>query len=103
MTPEQRLDQLEPIIADIARKQDRMLGQIGMIVDQVSLHTVKLDDLSARVTSVERKVDTVASAVADLTLQSNRMEGKVDSLQDDLTNIRQTQEAILKLLQERLK
>ncbi|MFC5411276.1 hypothetical protein ACFPMF_18285 [Larkinella bovis] len=38
----------EPLVAEIALKQDRMLGQIGMIVDQVSLHTVRLDDLTRR-------------------------------------------------------
>ena len=71
MTEKERLDQLEPLVADIALKQDRMLGQIGMIVDQVSLHTVRLDDLTRRVTSSEKKIDSLANGLANVTINLN--------------------------------
>jgi hypothetical protein len=42
-----------------------------MIVDQVSLHTVRLDDLTRRVTSTEKKIDSLANGLANVTINLN--------------------------------
>jgi chromosome segregation ATPase len=128
MTEKERLDQLEPMVADIALKQDRMLGQIGMIVDQVSLHTVRLDDLTRRVTSSEKKIDSLANGLANVTIDLNetrqemrqrfnqfeqrfdkvdlrfdKVDLRFDKLETRLEKMDQTQELILMLLKEHLK
>jgi cell division protein FtsB len=113
MAEKKRLDQ-EPLVADIALKQDRMLGQIGMIVDQVSLHTVRLDDLTRRVTSTEKKIDTLASGAANVTISLSEtrqeMQQRFDELKKGQTKLEkrmeefeQTQGLILMLLKEHLK
>ncbi|WP_421828201.1 hypothetical protein [Larkinella sp.] len=128
MTEKERLDQLEPLVAEIALKQDRMLGQIGMIVDQVSLHTVRLDDLTRRVTSTEKKIDTLASGLANVTIDLNetrqeirnrldqvdqrfdkidqrfdKIDQRFDKLETQMEKMDQTQGLILMLLKEHLK
>ena len=128
MTEKERLDQLEPLVADIALKQDRMLGQIGMIVDQVSLHTVRLDDLTRRVTSSEKKIDSLANGLANVTINLNetrqemrqrfdkveqrfvqveqrfdKVDLRFDKLETQIEKMDQTQGLILMLLKEHLK
>lgn len=128
MTEKERLDQLEPLVAEIALKQDRMLGQIGMIVDQVSLHTVRLDDLTRRVTSTEKKIDSLANGLANVTIDLNetrhemrqrfiqveerfdkfeqrfdKFEQRFERMETQMGKVDQTQELILMLLKEHLK
>ncbi|MGM9509695.1 hypothetical protein ACS5NO_18315 [Larkinella sp. GY13] len=114
MTEKERLGQLEPLVADIALKQDRMLGQIGMIVNQVSLHTVRLDDLTRRVTSTEKKIDSLANGLATVTIGLNetrhevrqrfdKVEQRFDKVETRLEKMEQTQQLILMLLKEHLK
>lgn len=103
MTPDKRLDQLEPLIAEIAQKQDRMLDLMGLIVDK----TAKID-------GIEDRTEIIAKGVADLTTKINQQFTQVNTdlsslregqnrLESSLENIQVTQQLILDLLQNRLK
>lgn len=103
MTPDKRLDQLEPLIADIAQKQDRMLDLMGLIVDK-----------TAKVDGIEDKANIIANGVAHLTTAINQQFTQVNTdltflkdgqtrLESSLESIQVTQQLILDLIQNRLK
>lgn len=82
MTPDRRLDQVEPALAEGLQKIDRLVNGQGKLVDLA--------------TSTDRKADTTAKGVANLTLKVDRLTDnqaslttKVDQLTDDQTSLRQ--------------
>jgi outer membrane murein-binding lipoprotein Lpp len=94
MTEKERLDQIEPVIADIARKQDQMLGQMVIIVDHVTANTVEISRLSKRVGNLETDVGTLKSDVAVL-------KSDMAVVKSDVSSIKETQTQILKFLEKK--
>lgn len=106
MTPERRLNQLEPVVADIAQKQDRMIGQMGMIADEINIVKtdvtdvkITLSELKTDASRIERKADITASGLANLTIEvrqgfervDNRLshvEGDVSTLKSDVSTLK---------------
>lgn len=108
MTEKERLDQIEPVIADVARKQDRMLGQMAIIVDQVAANTVELSKLSKRVGNLETDVATLKSDVAILKSDVSILKKDVTILKADMTVvksdlsfIKETQTQIINFLEKK--
>jgi hypothetical protein len=85
MTPNERLDQLEPLVADALQKIDRLIEGQGKIVDLA----IKTEQ---RVNKIEQKVGTTAQAVAKLTVSSQRQ----------YEELKVGQEAIMQYLREKL-
>ena len=85
MTPNERLDQLEPLVADALQKIDRLIEGQGKIVDLAT-------KTEQRVNKIEQKVGTTAQAVAKLTV----------STQQQYEELKVGQEAIMQYLREKL-
>lgn len=85
MTPDQRLDQLEPLMADALQKIDRLIEGQGQILEIA--------------TRAERKADTAAKGVADLTTY---VQQGFTNVQHDMADIKASQELILQILREKL-
>jgi len=85
MTPNERLDQLEPLMADSLQKIDRLIEGQGKIVDLAT-------KTEQHVNKIEQKVDTTADAVAKLTVSTQRQ----------YEELKVGQEAIMQYLREKL-
>ncbi|HEX9957853.1 MAG TPA: hypothetical protein VGA96_11360 [Fibrella sp.] len=92
MTPDRRLDQIEPLIADVLQKADRLIEGQGQLLDVA----VRAD----------QKADTMARGVADLTRstqnQFEQLRVGQEQLKDAQENLRIGQELILQILREKL-
>lgn len=85
MTPDRRLDQLEPLIADVLQKVDRLIEGQGQLIEVVS--------------RTDQKVDTTAKGLANLTLQ---VQQGFDDIRKDIADMKAGQETILQILREKL-
>ncbi|ADB40481.1 hypothetical protein [Spirosoma linguale] len=131
MTSDQRLDQIEPVLADVVRTQSRIIIQIGKIVDyvtdtreQVEVVIQRLNRLELKVDRLEERTNQIADDVATLktdvaTLKTDVADLKTDvaTLKTDVADLKEGQArletqqnkiqqdvtAIFQLLQERLK
>lgn len=93
MTPDKRLDQLEPLVADVLQKVDRLIEGQGHILE-----------IAMR---ADQNADIAARGIANLTITVNQLatdqaEG-FRQVRSDISEIKATQNEILALLRERLK
>ena len=70
MTPDRRLDQLEPLMADSLQKIDRLIEGQGQILEVA--------------TRAEQKADTTAKGVADLTISTQKQFDELRAGQEQL-------------------
>lgn len=107
MTPDDRLDQLEPLIADGLQKIDRLIEGQGKLVELA--------------TKTDKKADTIAKGVGNLTVKVSQITDNQSQLRQDVNQIadEQTQfrqevkqgfiemnqrfDSLITLIQERLK
>lgn len=92
MTPERRLDQLEPALADGLQKIDRLVESHGQLVGLAI-------DTKAELEQVKRTGKITASGLAKLT--TFVQEGFVN-VQKDIADLKTGQEAIMQYLREKL-
>lgn len=85
MIPDRRLDQLEPLIADLLQKIDRLIEGQGQILEVA--------------TRAEQKADTTAKGVAKLTISTLR---QCEDLKSQFEDSKAGQEAIMQYLREKL-
>jgi hypothetical protein len=85
MTPNERLDQLEPLVADALQKIDRLIEGQGKIIDLAT-------KTEQQVNKIGQQVSTTAQAVAKLTV----------STQQQYEDLKVGQEAIMQYLREKL-
>lgn len=85
MTPNERLDQLEPLVADALQKIDRLIEGQG-----------KLLDVAIR---ADAKAEIAAKGIAELTISSQQQFKELRAGQIDLKT---GQELILQILREKL-
>ncbi len=81
MTPERRLDQLEPLVADVLQKVDRLIEGQGQIITEIS-----------KIPSIDRNTSITAEAIANLTTSTQRQYDELKAGQD----------AIMQYLREKL-
>ncbi|RYC66616.1 hypothetical protein [Spirosoma sordidisoli] len=81
MTPDRRLDRLEPVIADVLQKVDRLIEGQGQIISEVS-----------KIARIEINTDATAETVAKLTVSTQRQ----------YQELKTGQEAMLQYLREKL-
>ena len=67
MTPDKRLNQIEPVLADVVQKVDRLIEGNGQIIHEVS-----------KIPGIERTVLITAKGLADLTISVNQRFNSVD-------------------------
>lgn len=85
MKPNERLDQLEPLMADALQKIDRLIEGQGKIVDLATK-----TEQQAKI--IDQKVNITANAIAKLTV----------STQQQYEELKVGQEAIIQYLREKL-
>ncbi len=92
MNQNRRLDQLEPLMADVLQKVDRLIEGQGQLVEIA--------------TRADHNADTAARGVANLTITVQQgfaqIEQKFDAIQQDMANLKVGQEQILQILREKL-
>lgn len=84
MTPDRRLDQLEPLMADSLRKIDRLIEGQGQLIEGHG----QLTEIATR---ADQKADITAKGVVELTLSTQRQ----------YEDIKAGQEAIMQYLREK--
>lgn len=93
MNPEERLDQIEPLMADGLQKIDRLIEGQGKLVDLA--------------TKTDQKAETTAKGVGKLTLKVNRLADDQTEFRQEVkqgfTEINQRFDQLVTLMQERLK
>lgn len=85
MTPDRRLDQLEPLMADGLQKIDRLIEGQGQLLDVA--------------TRADAKADTTAKGVANLTISTQKQFEQLKAGQDELKS---NLELIVQILREKL-
>lgn len=85
MTPDRRLDQLEPLVADVLQKVDRLIEGQGQLFNIT--------------TRADQNAELAARGVANLTTEVQK--GFLD-VRQDIADIKDGQELILKILREKL-
>lgn len=85
MTPNERLDQLEPLVADALQKIDRLIEGQSKILDLA--------------TRADAKAEIAAKGIAELTISSQKQFKEIKAGQGDL---KANQELILQILREKL-
>lgn len=85
MTPDRRLDQLEPLMADSLQKIDRLIEGQGQLIEVA----VRAD----------QNADTAARGVANLTISTQQQFEQLRAGQDEL---KFNMELILQILREKL-
>ena len=100
MTPDKRLNQLEPIVADVVQKVDRLIEGNGQIINEVS-----------KIPGIEKNVNIVATGLAELTInvnqrfdqQQQQIDGLREEMQAGFQKIDQRFDQLVTLIQDRLK
>lgn len=87
MTEKERLDQIEPVIADMARKQDRMLGRMMMLTDQIALHTILLQDLKKEVDTLAKEASQITKNLTTLSSDGGQQFDQLDTKFDILIDL----------------
>lgn len=133
MNPNKRLDQIEPVLADVALKTDRLIESNGQILDiatradtnaklaakgvadltiemrqQFKQQQNQIDqlrvDMDGRFEQVDRRFDQLAEELRQEMQEGfHDMNNKFTGMNHKFTQISQTQEQILTLLLDRLK
>lgn len=97
MTPDRRLDQLEPLIADVLQKVDRLVEGQGQVLE-----------VSVR---ADQNAEVAARGVANLTVETQKGFSDVQqdisqvdrNISDLRTEVNQRFDQLITLIQERLK
>lgn len=111
MTPDKRLNQIEPVLADVVQKVDRLIEGNGQIIHEVS-----------KLPGIEKNVSVVAFGLAELTINVNQrfdqidgrfeqQQQQIDDLREEMqkefqqldTKMNQRFDQIVTLIQDRLK
>jgi hypothetical protein len=93
MTPDRRLDQLEPLVADVLQKVDRLIEGQGQLLELIG-HADQNADIAARgLANLTAVVDKLATDQAEGLRQ----------VSNNIDDLKATQNEILTLLRERLK
>lgn len=85
MTPDDRLDQLEPLMADSLQKIDRLIEGQGQLIEVA--------------TRADQNANTAARGVAKLTISTQQQFEQLKAGQDELKS---NMELILQILREKL-
>lgn len=92
MTPDRRLDQLEPLMADVLQKVDRLIEGQGQLVELATSTKAELEQ-------VKTTGEITASGLANLTTYVQK--GFAD-MKQDISDLKTGQEAIMQYLREKL-
>ena len=124
MTPDKRLDQVEPVLADVAQKTDRLIESNGQILEVairadtnaaigargVADLTLKVNQLVEGQIELHQKTDQLTEGQTELNQKTDRLTIGQDELRQEIqkinqkfTQFEQTQHQILTLLLDRLK
>jgi chromosome segregation ATPase len=95
MTSDERLDQIEPVLADVVRTQGRIIFQIGKIVDyvtdtreQVAVVIQRLNRLEIKVDLLEERTSQIAEDVAVLKTDVAELKTDVAELKTDVAELK---------------
>ena len=92
MTPDRRLDQLEPVMADVLQKVDRLVESHGQLIELAV-------DTKAELEQAKRTGDITATGLANLTTY---VQQGFANVQQDIADVKAGQEAIMQYLREKL-
>ncbi|HLL93478.1 MAG TPA: hypothetical protein VK404_00780 [Spirosoma sp.] len=92
MTPDRRLDQLEPLMADVLQKVDRLIEGQGQLVELATTTKAELEQ-------VKTTGEITASGLANLTTY---VQQGFANVQRDMADVKTGQELILQILREKL-
>lgn len=93
MTPDRRLNQLEPVVADVLQKVDRLIEGQGQLVELATSTKAELQQVKAT-------GEITANGLAKLTLVVTDLR---DEIRQRFDKNEQAQQEILTLLRDRLK
>ena len=102
MTPNERLDQLEPLLADGLQKIDRLIEGQSQIIGEVS----KISGMESKISGMESKISGMESEMSgmkgDITKTAEAVAKLTVSTQRQYQELKVGQEAIMQYLREKL-
>lgn len=104
MTPDRRLDQIEPLIADVLQKTDRLIEGQGQLME-VAVRADQNTETTARGVAsltvyVQQEFTDLRQDVAQNNAKIGEVDRKIDDLRDDMS---QRFDQLTALIQERLR
>jgi len=104
MTPDKRLDQIEPALADVAQKTDRLIESNGQILEVATRADINAAIAAKGVADLTTKVTQLAEGQADLRNITTDLRIKTDSLTEGQASLHRKTDLIaddqIKLRQE---
>lgn len=98
MTPQRRLDQIEPILADVLRKVDRLIEGQGQLVELATATSTELQNARQDVQQIKTTGEITAGGLAKLTVTVNDLR---QEMREGFQRNEETQQEILALLRQR--
>lgn len=120
MTPEKRLNQIEPELAEVIQKVDRLIESNGQILDlavntkaagestaravaNLTVSTqVQFEQVNARFDRVDTKFDGVDSRFDKVNIRFDQVDANQNEMRLDIAQLKAGQELILQILREKL-
>ena len=113
MTPDKRLNQIEPVMADVLQKTDRLIEGQGQIIeiatraDQNANTAAKgVANLTVttqkRLDQIDNRFDQVDSRFDQLDANQNVTRQDVGEMRQDIADLKAGQELILQILRDKL-
>lgn len=110
MTPDRRLDQVEPALAEGLQKIDRLVDGQGKLVDLTTSTDRKADTTAKGVVNLTLKADQIAKDQAELRQELQKdivqVDGKVNQVDEKVDRLRtemnQRFDELITLIRERL-
>ena len=127
MTPGRRLDQLEPVVADVLQKVDRLIEGQGQLIEietradqnanttakglanltlttqkQFEQVNIRFDLVDARFRQVDTRFDQIDARFERIEANQNEMRQDITLLKQDVSLLKVGQELIIQILREKL-
>lgn len=84
MTPDRRLDQLEPVVAEVLQKTDRLIEGQGQLVDLATKTKADLDQAKATGEITATRLAKLTITVNDLRAEINQRFDRSDQIQQEI-------------------
>ena len=96
MTPDRRLDQLEPLMADSLQKIDRLIEGQGRLVELATNTDRKVDAVDQKADAIDRKVDAVDQKADAIDQKADAIDQKVDTVDQKVDAVDRKADTIAK-------
>lgn len=92
MTPDRRLDQLEPVVAEVLQNTDRLVEGQGRLVNLTTKTQADVDQIKTDVSQVRTDVEQVRTDVGQVKADVEQVRADVEQVKADVGQVKATGE-----------